>query len=466
MKTSIDVKGRSLVFSTPENDAEFDRIVELNEAVHGSGVRDLCRTLYGPYPLMSRDDWYAVIEPDTGRALSTLCRIPTTWTYRAPGAAVAASVDVPAAELSIVATAEDARGLGLSSLLIRRYEADSARLGFTLSTIEGIPYFYRRFGYEYVAPLCVQLRLGPGLSPREGNERDSWRPSAPARGMEPGGKARLALAAEASALGLSLREAGPADAPALSRLFDASNLGLGICARRDGPLWDYLLGPGLASPETALRRLLAYRGDRLVGYLGVCADGFGPGWTVLEASVDPALADGERRAVAYAFLAEAEKERAAVGAAHLVVSLSRSHELSALALALGADDRQEYGWQAKVLDPVAFCRLAAPVLEARLAASAWNGSAYALTLDMYGTALRFDWDGSRLAAENGSASGTVPGHAPECGFPPELFAPLALGYRSVADLRRLRHDVSIYGEAEAFLDALFPPTDAYVHQFI
>lgn len=473
MKNSIDIKGRSLILSTPENDAEFGRIVELNEAVHGIG--QLCRTIDVSYPGIPRDHWYAISEPGTGRVLSTLCRLPTTWIYRASGPGRASvyegtSVDIPVAELSFVATATDARGLGLSSHLIHRYEADSIKLGFSLSTIEGIPYFYRRFGYEYVAPLNVQLRLGPGLSPREGNKLDSWRPSQAGIGMAPGAAGRLTLAAEAIALGLSFRDAGQADAPLVSRLFDAANRNLAVAAKRDAGLWEYLLGPGAKTEGTALRRLLAYRGDAVVGYFGLCPDGFGPGWAMLEAAVDPALADGERRAVAYAFLAEAEKERAARVAAHLVVSLPRSHEASTLALELGADDRKEYGWQAKVLDPVGFCGIVATVLEARLGASAWKGKRFSLSLDLYGMVLRFDWDGSRLAIGEESAVGDnsdnaeAPANAGR--LPPELFSPLALGYRSVADLRRLRHDVSIYGETESFLDALFPTIDAYVHQFI
>ncbi len=467
MKASIEINGRPLVVSTPEGDAEFDRIAELNEAVHGIG--ELCRTIDASYPGISRDDWYAIAESSTGRVLSTLCRLPTTWPYRA---ADGASVDIPVAELSFVATAEDARGLGLSSLLIRRYEEDSAKRGFCLSTIEGIPYFYRRFGYEYAAPLCVQLRLGPGLSPREGNERDSWRPSRPGIGMAPGGGGRRALAGAAMELGLSFREAGSEDSPRIARLFDAANRNLAIAARRDARLWEYLLGPGARTKGTAVRRLLAYRGAVAVGYLGLCADGFGPGWTVLEAAVDPALAGDGRRAVAYAFLAEAERERAARGAAHLVVSLPRSNEISALALELGADDRQEYGWQAKILDPLGFLGIVAPVLEARLRASSWNGQPYALSLGLFGKELRIGWDGSRLAfADGGAAAG---GHANAGGsagagagdLPPELLAPLALGYRSVADLRRLRNDLSIYGEVESFVDTLFPTMDAYVHQFI
>ncbi len=195
--------GRAVGLRHPASDAEFERLVELNEAVHGEGVAALCRVLRSDYPGMALTDWYGAYDEATGRALSTLCRVPTAWRYSGAGASVA----IPAAELSIVSSAEDARGLGLSSALVRRYEDDSRRLGFPLSTIEGIPYYYRRFGYEYAAPLCVQRRLMPELRPwAASRESPSWRPAAPRPG------AREAAVAAAAALNPTFRDAEPGDA--------------------------------------------------------------------------------------------------------------------------------------------------------------------------------------------------------------------------------------------------------------
>jgi GNAT superfamily N-acetyltransferase len=455
MKSTINVGKRTFLLSTPETDAEFERIVELNTAVHGQGVGEICRLLYASYPGIGQADWYAVTDPDSGRALSTLCRIPTVWTYRGNGA----EVDIPAAELSIVATAEDSRGLGLSSQLVHHYEKESIARGFTLSTIEGIPYYYRKFGYEFAAPLCVQLRLGPGLQPRSGNERDSWRP----------GVARFDADSRTSDFpGISFRLAGPDDADVISRFYDAAMAGFSVYGKRDAQVWAYLLGPGTRSAELGLRRLIASVGGVDVGYLGLGADGFGPGYAIIEAAVDLALPSTTRRRVAGAFLAEAERERESRGAAHLVISTPRSSDVAALALEYGADDRWEYGWQVKVIDPAGFLRVAAPVLEARLCSSRWRGKPYSLTVGLYGRALRIDWDGGRLAVVEGVTGPSAHGEnaAVSCSIPPELLAPVFLGYLSVAEIRALRHDLSVYGDAEDFLGAAFPKEESFVHYFI
>lgn len=456
MKSTINVGKRSFFLSTPETDAEFERIVELNTAVHGQGVGEICRLLDGSYPGMGREDWYAVSDPDSGRALSTLCRIPTVWAYRGCGR----EVDLPAAELSIVATAEDSRGLGLSSLLVRHYEKESVARGFTLSTIEGIPYYYRKFGYEFAAPLCVQLRLDPGLKPRPGNEHDSWRPGAalsPSAALSP-----------ASFPEVCFRSAGPADAAILSRLYDASMAGFSMCGKRDQDAWAYLLGPGSKSAELGQRRLIASIDGKDAGYIGLGADGFGPGYAIIEAAIEPGLPEGIRRRVAGAMLAEAEREREAKGAAHLVISTPRSSDVSALALEYGADDRWEYGWQIKVIDPPGFLRAVTPVIEARLFSSRWRGRPYSLTMGLYGRALRIDWDGGRLAVVAETAGPETHGAdaANSCAIPPELLAPILLGYLGVNEIRALRHDLSVYGDAEAFLGTAFPKQESFVHYFI
>lgn len=455
MKTDITIGTRLLQLSKPETDAEFERIVELNTVVHGQGVGEICRLLYASYPGMSRDDWYTVTEPATRRVLSTLCRIPTVWVYRGHGVEVA----IPAAELSIVATAEDARGLGLSSTLIHQYEQESLAKGFTMSTIEGIPYYYRKFGYEFASPLCVQLRLGPGLQPRPDSKRDSWRP----------GVSVLSAGSRSDEYAdISLKLAGPADAAALSCFYDAAMAGFSVYGARSPETWAYLLGPGNTSAELGLQRWIAAVDGVDVGYVGLGPDLFGPGYAIIEAAIDPAVPDGIRRRVAGAFLALAEREREARAAAHLVISVPRSSEVAELALEYGADDRWEYGWQVKVIDPAGFLRTVAPVLEARLTASCWRGRSYSLTVGLFGRALRLDWDGGRLAVVEGvlDPGNSDSGPAESCTIPPELVAPIALGYRSVAEIRRLRHDLSVYGDAEAFLNVCFPVVEPFVPSFI
>lgn len=451
MTERITVKGQEYDFQSPATDETIRGIAELNAAANGEGAGALCRALDSGYGRMKREHWYALLEPGSGRVLSTVCLIPTAWTVACPGA----SATIRAAELGLVATAEDARGRGLSTWLIGRFLADARAQGFPLSTIEGIPYYYRRFGFEYAVPLAIQLRLGPGLSP--------WRDEYAAMPTPAGSQASKSSAAQGTVNEYrkelpAYRPASLDDLPLLAAWYAEACADLSVRSDRDGALWRYLLGPARASPETVVDRFVVMdRAGRPAGYLGVQEDGFGPALGLAEASLPSDFGTGP---TATDFLAIADALRAERGKRNLTVALHREHPAHAAALALGGRERWIYAWQVATMDAPALLAALRPVLEARLASSAFAGTPYAMKLSLYGAGLLLDWDGKRLAA------GAVEADELEEGgprLPPELLAPLALGYRTVAELRHCRHDVSVYGRDQDFLDAAFPRVASFVY---
>ena len=142
MREHIQINNKPYIFFTPESDEQFEAIVELTRTIHGKGAEALSRSFYAGLPGMSREDWYGLARPSDwpdeksapSKVVSTLCRVPTLWTCADAGA----EVELPSAELGMVASAEDARGLGLSSWLIKRFQMDSQKAGFLLSSIQEI----------------------------------------------------------------------------------------------------------------------------------------------------------------------------------------------------------------------------------------------------------------------------------------------------------------------------------------
>ncbi|HRF95611.1 MAG TPA: hypothetical protein PLZ51_10465, partial [Aggregatilineales bacterium] len=84
--------------------------------------------------------------------------------------------------------------------------------GYHLSNIQGIPYFYRQFGYEYALPL------------------------------EGGWRLELHSVPDDMPNGYTFRLATTQDIPALMRLYDLAMCDLDIHAVRDEAIWGYLLG--------------------------------------------------------------------------------------------------------------------------------------------------------------------------------------------------------------------------------
>lgn len=492
MRHVVQILDTPYIYFTPENDGQFEAILDLTRMVHGEGAVALSRSLDLGMPGMTRDDWYGLARLEDWpegrmfplRVVSTLCRVPTNWTCSASGI----EVTLPSAELGMVASAEDTRGLGLSSWLMKRFKQDSIRAGFILSTIQGIPYYYRRFGYEYAVPLLPKIVLRPG---------QALASETPATTMP-----KERLSPEHGLPGY--RKATGVDIPQLASWYNEMSKGLGIRADRSLGHWEFLMGKAQSSFETAVDRyILLDAQGRPSGYLGFQQDCFGPTLAIAEASI-PGPQGGPS---AQAMLALAESFRARAGLPHLTVLLPHSHPLVTAAIGLGGDLCREYAWQVSILDLPAFFDRLRPVLETRLALAGWGGQNRDLLLDLYGDCLYFNWGASGLEIllssrtdpsrredprQNQEASRTgrpqsgqprsrepgTPPESPERGgegeidtmpeievssFPPELLGPLVLGYRSWQELGHCRRDVMIRPGDRAFMDVLFPSMDTFIY---
>lgn len=432
MRMNVRIGSDDFIFIHPETQGEFDAIAALNGRVHGEGVAALARVLRDGAPGMGPEDWYGLFDPSGERCLSTLCRIPATWSLNA-GRDGGPACELPVAELGLVATDEGARGDGLSSWLMKRFLADSKERGYLLSSIQGIPYFYRRFGYEYAVPLLMGVRLSPELTAGLGTPP-------------------------------SHRPASAEDLPLLKAWFDESQRPLELRAERDDPRWAFLTGEAQKSPETAVERLvLLDESGAPAGYLGVQNDCFGPTLAVVE---------GWQGGIApEAALALAEKLRAERGLPHVTSFLDRGHPVSAAAQALGGELWDGYGWQMSVLDPPAFMAAAAPVYASRLKDGGFSGVPARLALDFYGSSCLLSWDGETLFVGRHGRDYPVGepietadhGDTPEARVPPELLAPLALGFRRRDEIACLRFDLGVPKASRPFFDAIFKPARGFVY---
>lgn len=426
MPSTISISGKDYILSHPKNDSEFEAIVSLNKAVHGEVIEALCHTLDRHFPGMQRDLWYAVSAPDSPLVLSTLCLIPSHWTMNFGQT----QVRIPVAEMGIVATAEQARGLGLSSFLIGQFLHDAKRSGYQLASIEGIPYFYHRFGFEYAVPLMVKQQL-----PLEFCQQ---------------------LLAESQPPAFSLRPWQAADRPAIENDFRQASTEQQLKLERSPEHWTYLLGPSAGSPETFVERHVLLDGKgKYAGYIGIQKDCFGPTLALAEAS----LPQTEAGLPPECFLQAAELLRRRYELPHISLLLPESHPLSRYTAQRSGLEPSSYGWQMQVLEPLGWLRSLRPLLQARLTASAYAGTPRRLILDLYKCRVLFDWSGTILTVKEADSDERGPS------LPPELLAPLSLGFRNCAELALCRLDASIGQDDRHFLDTMFPKLDAFIYPY-
>src|SRR5262249_40064464 len=208
----------------------------------GAWTRDL---ISGRHPTFRADS--ALVVEDT-RAMSIVWSrvlLSRSWTY--------GGVPISVGQPEIVGTRAEFRGRGLVRAMFDVAHAWSAERGHQLLAINGIPWFYRQFGYE----MALELGGGPRL-------------------YTPG----LAAAVQAERPPYRLRAASEADAPFLAATSAHGARRYLITAPRDAAAWRYVIGGRSAGSamDDQVRIIESQTGDA-AGYVEHVGRLWGPGLT-------------------------------------------------------------------------------------------------------------------------------------------------------------------------------------------
>ncbi|MBN1562341.1 MAG: GNAT family N-acetyltransferase [Anaerolineae bacterium] len=409
--------GNNLVLKSVATPDDVQRVGAFNIYIHGQGLDTMTSHLINHHPHTHPDDWLFIEDTTTGEVVSALCLIPWTLNY--------AGVALKAGEVGIVGTRENYRRRGLIRALFARHHELLKAGEFHLSQIQGIPYYYRQFGYEYAMPLEGGMHLQLHQIP------DDQAPSA-----QP----------------YTFRLAELIDIPTLMRLYDATMHDLDICAPRDEAIWHYLLRWSPETETAAQYWLVLDAAKQPVGYVAIQKYGFTNGLNISE---DSRLSHGAAMAMLHQLKALAIERGKPFIRFH-------SHPNSALlktAQAWGGREEGRYAWQIHLPDVGRLLRQIAPVLERRVADSPLAGFTETVCLNLFREAYDLRFAAGNLVAVEGPK--VVDGSSFQ--LPPLLFAPLVLGYRSLDELHNAYPDVGVWGQSKFIADILFPKMDSYIY---
>jgi hypothetical protein len=396
------------------DEADVERLAAFNGEVHGAGVADMTRELIVNHPDTRSEHWLYVEDPRTQEIVSSLCLIPWTLHYD--------EVSLQAGEMGIVGTRKDHRHRGLVRVQAARHAELLRTGGYHLSHIQGIPYFYRQFGYEYALPLEGGWRV----------ELDT-----------------IEEAAEAASH--AFRRAVCDDILVLSRLHERATTDLAVHSARSEAVWRYLLGPSMQT-EMATETWLVLDAQRQpVAYLRIPREGFGEGLIVNEASPLDALASTAVLRQLKQWSVERQKP-------YIRLCLPEDSALVEAAQYLGGHSLGYYAWQIKLVDVPRFLLRIGPVLERRIAGSPFAGMSGQVVLNLYCEAFALVFDGGRLGDVRSLGFSEQGGVR----IPPLLLAPLVLGYRSREELAQARPDVSVSAGWQQLVDVLFPKQPSFL----
>ncbi|WP_119072223.1 GNAT family N-acetyltransferase [Aggregatilinea lenta] len=410
--------GNNLVLKSISTPDEIERLAAFNLAIHGEpGIDAMTRALILHHPHTRPEHWLFVEDTATGETVSSIALIPWQWRFE--------SVTLKVGEMGIVGTAEAYRNRGLIRALVERFKELLAEGEYDVSHIQGIPYYYRQFGYEYALPLLLEWRVELHDMPAEA-------PAAP---------------------DLTVRPATPDDIPDLMRFYADMLRSTGLYTGRDEATWRYLIDITPAT-ATAHETWLALDGaQQIIGYWRIELAGFGTGLNVAECSPLP----HEFAVQALHWLKQAAVER---DKAYIRLGLPGDNPLVQTARGWGAREMEHYAFQIHVPDAARLLRTLGPVFERRIACSMFAGLTRAVRVQLYRETVEIRFVNGKIEAVESvgfSEGGDV-------SLPPLQLAPLALGYRTWRDLRQTYPDVSCWGQSQPLIDTLFPRAEAFITQ--
>jgi hypothetical protein len=407
----------NLILTTAASEEDVERVAAFNGSIHAPNVDILIRNLFLHHPATRGQDLFFVVDEKSDEIVSSLCLIPWAWRY--------GEVEIPVGEMGMVGTAEAYRGRGLVRAQVDAFKHRLHQRGCLVSHIQGIPYFYRQFGYEYALPLEASLRLELRQVPR------SPEPS------------------------YTFRRATPEDIPALRQLYDEAARDLTIHTLRDEGTWHYLQTRADGTVTERERWMIQDPEGEDAGYMSVQRHPFGE-----ELTIDETARLGFEAALAtlqHARKLAVEREKPGIR-----LNLPPNATLTRLAQSLEAHDAGTYAWQIHVPDVVALLRALSPVLEHRIADSPFAGLTQKIQLNLYRERVALNFESGHLGqvarAESDTSAGDV---ILRC--PPRPFIPLVLGHRTWRDLQAAYPDVLVPPLWRLLADTLFPTVTSFLY---
>lgn len=414
--------------STP-GDAEA--LADFNGELHGDDETDRIRVaawtrdlLTRPHPTFDPRDFTIVEQVESGRIVSTMNLIPQTWTYE--------GIPFQVGRPELVGTLPEFRGRGLVRAQFDQIHAWCAERGLVVQAITGIPYFYRRFGYEMALD-------------HEG-ERVGYEVHVP----------RLKTGEPEP---FRIRPAGEVDLPFLARVYEQTQARYPIVCQRTPGEWNYELnGRSEKNANRLESRIIENESGDPVGYLmhmhflamkGLYAFAYelaaGQSWLAVTPSVLRYLwSTGQ---------SYAGQEAGPCNAFGFI--LGTQHPAYEALGNRAPIVKRPYAWYLRVPDLPGFLRHIAPALEGRLSASIAVGYTGKIRIDRFSHMLVLGFERGRLTAADEEARN--PSDIGDLGLPELTILQLVFGRSSFDELRAAFPDAYVENdEARLLLNILFP----------
>ncbi|HEY3341385.1 MAG TPA: GNAT family N-acetyltransferase [Anaerolineae bacterium] len=409
MPEMMDRFGENLVVRNVGSEQDAERFVALSAKINGEAEGILCARLIQHHPATTWDDYTLVEDERTGEVVSTTCLIPWRMQYE--------NVTLYAAMLEMVVTHPEYRRRGLVRAQIERFHRTTRTRGFDLNIIQGIPYYYRQYGYTYALDHQPHDGLPAALIPP---------PSADITGA------------------YQVRRATLDDIPALTALYHASLVQNRMYTLRTPAYWRYLLQP--AQHDVRVINESQHDGQ-LLGYIAIHGARGPQGIEVSECGATS-------HSAAMALLSHLTTET------HGLIRLGGAGHNAVLqaAQSLGSTPLAHDQWLIHITDIAGFLMKIGPALEQRVSQSDCAGLSAQVCINLFREAFLLHFERGKLAEVSGLGfvDASMGADGGDLCIPRDALVRLALGYRGLDELRDAWPDIVVRPGSRHLFDVLFP----------
>jgi len=408
--------GDGLVVKTASNSDDIERVAECDIKVFNEeGIAQMHRKLFLNHPNMKINDLIFVEDEKTGKVVSTICFLPWEICYQ--------DIKLKVGEMGIVGTVEEYRRRGLIRSQAEYFKKILNQRGYHLSVIQGIPYFYRQFGYEYSLPLeggySIELHQIPDP---KGNDINNY----------------------------TFRAGNFQDIPILQSMYEKASEELDIHTCRNSSIWQYLLEHNPMTHASS-EVWMVENNKKAVAYFQIEKHPFGDALTVNEISW---MDCNTMMAVMHQIkILAIERNKP-----NIRLKLPANCPLSQLSRYYGARDLGNYAWQVHVPDMARLIGSIGVVLERRIAKSPFADLTDTVKINLYEESLQLQFNHGKLIDIQKTKPGTGP-----IRIPPRAAILLIFGYRSREELIKLWPDMGMPAKESYLIDVIFPKMKSWLY---
>ena len=399
----------SLRISSDSNE-DFIKILELNVAVHGEEIKEYIKRIYKEHPKKKDILWFYIEDNNTGQIISSLTLLPLEWQFE--------GILLPVCEMGFVGTLKEYRGKGLIDKLNEFYERVMMERGYLLSCLRGIPYYYRRFGYEFVLSLDERFSLSPNQIPS----------------ME--------------LSHIDIRKAMRKDIDYIKNRYNSNSNNFLISNGFDTESF-YFKFMNDSFDDSKLSAYIVEENGKPEGYFLIGMSFDNEVYTIITSQLSPHLMIKLLQHLNEYFKKEQD----------LNLNVAEFSEFGKYILSIGGKLQSNYGWQIKIPDLKRFFESIKVVLENRVEKSKFNNLSKTVIISDYKQSIELIFNKGKIEAIK-IESGYPDAEKCDVRIPGAMLLQLLLGDRTVDEINYIVKDARINPSSKKLIEILFPKVNS------